>query len=95
MTELGMRELKENFGYFVSLLKKGEPVTLNYRGKALGLVKSLIKKSKREAYPEQKLIQQLEKRGLVGGGSGRVRQGWKAIRVKGRPASDLVIESRE
>lgn len=94
MTSLGIRELKENLGYFVSLLKKGEAVTLKYRGKALAVVNSLVNRSTENA-DEQALIRQLEKENVINLSSGKVNAGVRPVKTRGRSIADIVIEARE
>jgi len=94
MTHMGMRDLKEHMGRFVALVKKGEPVTLRYRGKPFALVQ-VIERLKSVRSKEENHLLALEKKGLVSGGNGRVKKRFKPLRVGGKNISDIVIESRE
>ncbi len=95
MTQIGMRELKENMGRFVLLIKKGEKITLHYRGKPLALVSSLHNTSHSSLKKEEKLLAALEERGLITGGKGQLKLLAKPLKVRGKTISDLVIDSRE
>ncbi len=94
MTRMGMRELKENMGRFVSLIKKNETITLHYRGKPLATVHPIHAKETSSS-AEQKLIADLERQGLISGGSGKGFKKIRPIKVKGKSISDIVIEDRE
>lgn len=94
MTQIGMRELKENMGLFVSLIKKGGKITLNYRGKPLALVSSL-EKQKSPLGREEIIIASLEKTGLLQGGTGYLKKKSEPLKVDGETISDLVIQLRE
>ncbi|MBI2336299.1 MAG: hypothetical protein HYU97_06020 [Deltaproteobacteria bacterium] len=94
MVQVGMRELKENIGAFVLKLKQGESIILKYRGKPLGVVRSLYKKGKM-AHATELAFKKLEQQNLISSGSGRIDSGMQPVKAIGKSVSLLVIESRE
>lgn len=94
MVQMGMRELKENMGRFVTLLKKNQSVTLNYRGKPLAIVQALATKGTVSA-KVRNLVAKLEKKGILSRGTGKVTGDFKPLDLGGKSISDYVIESRE
>lgn len=95
MTQIGMRELKGNFGRFVALLRKNEPVTLKYRGEPLAIVYPIEGKKSPSQTKTFKLLEKLEKKRLISGGKGQVQRKAKPLIWKGKSVADIVIESRE
>ena len=89
-----MRELKENMGRFVFLIKKGEKITLNYRGKPFALV-SCLQSLRPPLSKEEKFLAVLEQKGLITKGKKGPYRRIKPIKIGGKKMSDLVIESRE
>lgn len=94
MTQLGMRELKENMGRFVATLRKKGALTLSYRGKPLAVV-TMIDPSHPTPSNETKLLAKLQKEGLISGGSGQLSERTQPMLLGGRSISDIVLESRE
>lgn len=89
-----MRELKENMGRFVSLLKKGEKITLNYHGHPLAVVSSL-KGGAYKSSKEKKLLETLEIKGMISGGSGQLKRWVSPLKIGGKNISDFVVDLRE
>lgn len=92
MTQIGMRELKENMGYFVALIKKGEPVLLKYRGQSLAIVKSTKPNKKSRG---DRALTKLKAQGLIVGRSGKPLAKFVPVKTKGKPVSEMIIEDRE
>lgn len=93
MIEMGMRELKENIGYFVNLLKKNQSVTLNYRGQPFAIVQAIGRKKLPKDIGDT--LQKLERMALLTGGDGKLSTRFQPIPVGGKPISDYILESRE
>lgn len=89
-----MRELKEHMGLFVSLIKKGEKIILNYRGRPLAMV-SKLPYPHRTSSREENLLTKLEEKGLITGGKGRLKPGANPLKIGGKSLSNFVIDSRE
>lgn len=94
MQMVGVRELKDHLTHYLSLIKKGENVVVTDRGNPIAILHSLDK-TEVTASPEEKLAS-LAKRGLIRLPSGRkkIDLTTRAVTVKGKPLSEIVIEKR-
>lgn len=94
MQMVGVRELKDHLTQYLSMIKKGENVVVTDRGNPIAILHSLDK-TEVTASPEEKLAS-LAKRGVVRlpSGNKKLDLTTKAVNVKGKPLSEIVIEER-
>lgn len=94
MQMVGVRELKDHLTQYLSMIKKGENVVVTDRGNPIAILHSLDK-TEITASPEEKLAS-LAKRGVVRlpSGNKKLDLTTKAVSVKGKPLSEIVIEER-
>lgn len=87
MAKVGIRKLKSNLKYYLSLVKKGEQVTITNRGNEVALI---VSPEDVESYTR---LYQMVQEGVATweGVKPRPRE---AIKVAGKPASAIVIEDR-
>ena len=87
MAKVGIRKLKSNLKYYLSLVKKGEQVTITNRGNEVALI---VLPEDMEIYTR---LTRMVKGGMASweGVKPRPRQ---AIKVAGKPASTIIIEDR-
>jgi prevent-host-death family protein len=90
---MGLREANQSFSKAMKAVKQGKEVVLTERGKPIAVIKPLEQKQDQSA-----IIRRLEAEGLL---RPALRRGpmpkptWKAIRVKGKPASQTISEERD
>lgn len=94
MQMVGVRELKDHLTKYLSMIKRGENVIVTDRGNPIAILHSLDH-TEATATPEEKLAS-LSKRGMIRLPSGRKKLDLetKAVTVKGKPLSEIVIEDR-
>lgn len=94
MQMVGVRELKDHLTHYLSMIKRGENVVVTDRGNPIAILHSLDK-TEVTATPEEKLAS-LAKRGLIRLPSGgkKIDLTTRAVIVKGKPLSEVVIEER-
>lgn len=94
MQMVGVRELKDHLTHYLSMIKKGENVVVTDRGNPIAILHSLDK-TEVTASPEEKLAS-LAKRGIIRLPSGKKKLDLttKAVSVKGKPLSEIVVEER-
>lgn len=94
MHMVGVRELKDHLTRYLTLIKMGENVVVTDRGNPIAIMHALDK-TETTASPEQKLAS-LANRGMIRLGSGKKKLdlSTKAVTVKGKPLSEIVIEDR-
>lgn len=94
MQMVGVRELKDHLTHYLSMIKRGENVIVTDRGNPIAILHSLDNTAV-TASPEEKLAS-LAKKGMIRLPTGRkkVDLETKAVTVKGKPLSELVIEER-
>ena len=88
METVGIRELKENLGRYMSAVRTGEKITITDRNKEIAVLIPLGKNSREEK------IYQLIQRGIVSWNGGKPKGMSKRIVSRGGSASDAVIEDR-
>lgn len=93
MQLVGIRELKNRLTYYISLIKKGEDVVVTDRGNPVAVLHS-IDQIEVNTSPETRLAS-LAKKGMV---KLPLRDGrdtkTRAVPIKGKPLSRIVIEER-
>jgi len=93
MRTVGSRELKNRLGRYLGLVGKGETIIVTDRGKP---VARLVPPSpdREEPVGLEEVLQQLEAEGHLRRGT-RPFKRIKPIRIKGKPASQIVLEDRD
>jgi prevent-host-death family protein len=88
METIGIRELKENLGRYMKMVRTGEKIVITDRKKEIAVIMPLGKKDKEEK------IYQLIQRGVVFWRGGKPAGMPVRINSKGKRVSDAVIEDR-
>jgi prevent-host-death family protein len=93
MRTVGSRELKNRLGRYLGLVGKGETIIVTDRGKP---VARLVPPSPTREEPVglEEVLRQLEAEGHLRRGSGRYAK-IKPVRIKGKPASRILLEDRD
>jgi len=93
MRTVGSRELKNRLGRYLGLVSKGETIIVTDRGKP---VARLVPPSpdREEPVGLEEVLRQLEAEGHLRRGSGRYAK-IKPVRIKGKPASQILLEDRD
>ncbi len=92
MTKVGSRELKNRLGHYLTLVRKGQSLLVTDRGKPVAKLVPADPVLSRDDALEARL-RELEAAGHLRLGT-RPFTKFKAVRVKGKPASRLIIEGR-
>jgi prevent-host-death family protein len=93
MRTVGSRELKNRLGRYLGLVGKGETIIVTDRGKPVAhLVPPGAKRE--DSVGLEEVLQQLEAEGHLRRGSGRYAK-FKPVRIKGKPASQILLEDRD
>jgi len=90
MKTVGSRELKNRLGRYLGLVGKGETIIVTDRGRP---VARLVPASPEVAGVDG-LLKKLEAQGHLRLGTGSFRR-FKPIRMKGKPASKMILEDRD
>jgi prevent-host-death family protein len=88
METIGIRELKENLGRYMKMVRTGEKIVITDRKKEIAVIMPLGKKDKEEK------IYQLIQRGVVYWHGDKPTGMPVRINSKGKRVSDAVIEDR-
>lgn len=94
MQLVGIRELKNRLTHYLSLIKKGENVVVTHRGNPIAILHSLDQ-TEVSASPDEKLAA-LAKEGMIKLPlkERKIDMATKAVPIKGKPLSRIVIEER-
>ncbi|MFY9269659.1 MAG: type II toxin-antitoxin system prevent-host-death family antitoxin [Candidatus Manganitrophaceae bacterium] len=94
MEFVGVRELKNHLTRYLRSVQKGEKVIVTDRGNPVAILRSLDEMEV-DASPEERMVV-LAKKGLIQlpPKGGKVDQSSRAVPVKGKPLSRIVIEER-
>jgi prevent-host-death family protein len=93
MRTVGSRELKNRLGRYLGLVRRGETIIVTDRGKP---VARMVPPSPEqgEANGLDEILKQLEAEGHLRLGT-RPFKRFKPIRIKGKPASQMILEDRD
>lgn len=93
MRRIGSRELKNRLGRYLKVVRRGESLLVTDRGKAVAKLSPM-----NEEAPEEKTLDEalkdLEAQGLIHQGHKPLSKR-RAVRIKGAPASQTIIEDRQ
>lgn len=90
---MGLREANQHFSRAIKAVRAGHEVVLTERGKVIAVIKPL-----REGDPVEAALQRMAAEGrlLLPRIPGPMkRRGWKPIRAKGPPLSQILREDRD
>ena len=93
MRTVGSRELKNRLGRYLGLVGKGETIVVTDRGKPVARILPPNPKQD-DATGLEDILHELEAEGHLRRGSGRF-QSFKPVRIKGKPASKMILEDRD
>ena len=93
MRKVGSRELKNRLGRYLSAVRKGESLLVTDRGKTVAQI-SPVKAEPSEKVSLDELLKELEAKGLIHLGRRPLRK-FQAVKIKGAPASQTIIEDRQ
>jgi prevent-host-death family protein len=88
METIGIRELKENLGRYMNMVRTGEKITITDRKKEIAVLIPIEKKDKEEK------IYGLIKRGIASWNGGRPNGMRVRAASRGKSVSEAVIEDR-
>ncbi len=93
MRTVGSRELKNRLGRYLGMVGKGETIIVTDRGKPVAriLPPNPIQEN---ADGLEEILQKMEAEGHLRRGSGRFKH-FKPVRIKGKPASKMILEDRD
>jgi prevent-host-death family protein len=93
MRTVGSRELKNRLGRYLGLVRRGETIIVTDRGKP---VARMVPPNPEEAEANglDEILKQLEAEGHLRLGT-RPFKRFKPIRIKGKPASQMILEDRD
>jgi prevent-host-death family protein len=93
MQMVGVKELKNKLTYYLRLTKGGNKIIVTDRGTPIAVLHSLDRIQKNAGIEER--LASLAKRGMI---RLPLRQGklppFKAVKAKGKPASEIIMEER-
>ena len=92
MRRVGSRELKNRMGRYLREVKSGGSLAVTERGEHIATLSPKAKAEKEETFAG--LLDQLEKQGLIRRGHGKLSK-FRAVKSKGKPASEIIIEDRK
>jgi prevent-host-death family protein len=93
MEVVGIKELKNKLTYYLRLTRQGDKIVVTDRGSPVAIIRSVDEIEENEDGEER--LASLAKRGMVRLPAKRGRfKKFKAIRVPGKPASEIIIEER-
>jgi prevent-host-death family protein len=93
MEVVGIKELKNKLTYYLRLTRQGNKIVVTDRGSPVAIIRSVDEIEENEDVEERLAL--LAKRGML---RLPVKRGgfkkFKAIQVRGKPASEIIIEER-
>ncbi len=87
MAKVGIRKLKNNLRYYMSLVESGEQVVVTNRGRDVALIVSV------EGFDNYSRLMEMVKEGLANWEGGKPIAP-EPIAARGKPASEIVLEDR-
>jgi len=91
MTKVGGREFKNRQGYYMRKVKKGETLIITERGKPVAQVSPV---SEWQVLTLEEKLDEMARQGHVRKGRGRRLRPFRPIPLRGKPASQIIIEDR-
>jgi prevent-host-death family protein len=85
---VGVRELKNKLSYYLDRVKGGETLAVTDRGRTIAYILPSEKPSEYEA------LVRMVRDGLASWQGGKLQGSAQPVKVKGKPASRIVIEER-
>lgn len=91
MKKVGSREFKNRQGYYLRRVRKGETLLVTDRGKPVARVSPA---SEWEALSVEEKLNELARQGHIRRGEGGPLRSIKPVPLRGKPASQIIIEDR-
>ena len=88
MARVGIRKLKNNLRYYLSLARDGEQVVVTNRGNDVALI---VAPGEVETYTQ---LMQMVKQGMAAWDGGKPATEMEPVPASGKPVSQIVIEDR-
>lgn len=88
MIQVGISELRAKLSYYMRRVKAGERVTVTGRGKDIAVIVPA------EQTDEEKALWNMVREGKGQWGGGKPQGMKKPVKVRGKPASQIVLEER-
>lgn len=92
MQKVGSRELKNRLGQYLRAVRAGHSLIITTRGKHVATL-APPKDAEPKENSLQKRLKELEAQGLIRLAKGPLGK-FKAVKIKGKPASQTIIEDR-
>jgi prevent-host-death family protein len=92
MQKVGSRELKNRLGRYLRAVRAGQSLIITSRGKSVAKLAPPDDATLKENGLMERL-KELEARGLIRLAKGRLGK-FRAVKIKGKPASQTIIEDR-
>jgi prevent-host-death family protein len=93
MKTVGSRELKNRLGRYLRLVRRGQTIIVTDRGKTVAhIIPPSINEGAADGLDE--ILKQLEAEGHLRLGT-RPFKRFKPVRLKGKPASQMILEDRD
>ena len=93
MKTVGSRELKNRLGRYLGLVRRGETIIVTDRGKTVAHIVPPSPQQE-DAFGLDEVLKQLEAEGHLRLGT-RPFKRFKPIQIKGKPASQMILEDRD
>jgi prevent-host-death family protein len=88
MNTVGVRELKNKLSHYLRDVKKGKPIAITERGKSIAVLMPV------DSHPDLQLARELSAKGIGSWKGGKPKGASRAVVIKGKPVSRIVIEER-
>ncbi|HEU5317979.1 MAG TPA: type II toxin-antitoxin system prevent-host-death family antitoxin [Chloroflexota bacterium] len=88
MASVGVRELKDRLSHYLARVKQGEEIAVTDRGREIAIIRPAATTG------AQRALARLRDEGILHWGGRRPTLPARAVDVRGRPVSDLVLEDR-
>jgi prevent-host-death family protein len=93
MRKVGSRELKNRMGRYLLAVRQGQTLIVTDRGKPVAKL-SPTNDAKSQKMSLRERLEELEAQGLIRLGKGRLKK-FRAVKSRGKPASQMIIEDRD
>jgi prevent-host-death family protein len=88
MNTVGVRELKNKLSHYLRDVKRGKPVAITERGKSIAVLMPV------DSHPGLEIARELSRKGIGSWKGGKPKGASRAVVVKGKPVSQIIIEDR-
>ena len=88
MNTVGVRELKNKLSHYLRDVKSGKPVAITERGKSIAVLMPV------DSHPGLEIARELSRKGIGSWKGGKPKGASRAVVVKGKPVSQIIIDDR-